>query len=383
MILIGTDNWSEGMWAREHKAEYDDWGEVLLYFKKAETIADPGVDTSQHGVDGPIISTGVWTTGRHFPLREPIRKAWAELGVSSNPDPNRGDLIGVGEVSENRKNGLRQISSSAYSLKGVTVFIDTLVKRVLISKDGETLRATGIECASGSAYLASKEVILSAGAYRTPQLLMLSGLGPKDHLASNSIETVLDLPDKAIERDEGRVPTASHPLLKTTRAFIGTLITYAVAYPLYPVNGPGGSHITTLLMAVQLTSKGSVRLASAGPIDSPLIDPNLYATEVDRYAIRQGVRDIAKLLLETTNCKRFVLKEKAPDSFPPLLANASDADIDARIAHSAISFCHPMGSAAMGKVVDNNLHVKGVEGLRVVYASVIPVAISAALQQAV
>lgn len=122
-------------------------------------------DLQQHGFDGPVWDASVSSTGRDYPLRDTIKAAWASAGVPALPeyDGNDGHPRGLAEVVENMKNGLRQLASTVYPLNGVTVMTNTLVKKVLLSTNGGTITATGIELANGTQYLARREVIVSAG----------------------------------------------------------------------------------------------------------------------------------------------------------------------------------------------------------------------------
>jgi len=128
------------------------------------------------------------------------------------------------------------------------------------------------------------------------------------------------------------------------------------------------------------TSRGSITLASSNPSDAPIIDPNYYATEFDRVLFRTGIRKVIQLMLGTSEGQSFVASEMPPPGFEPLGLDASDAEIDARVRRAANTFYHPAGSAAMGSVVDTDLKVYGIGGLRVVDASILPVAICAHYQ---
>jgi choline dehydrogenase-like flavoprotein len=126
-----------------------------------------------------------------------------------------------------------------------------------------------------------------------------------------------------------------------------------------------------------------VGLASSDPADDPIIDPNYYATEADRYVIRTGLKGLTKMLLETEEGRAFVESETTPAGLGPITEKTGDEEIDRRVAKVGDTLYHPAGTAAMGKVVDADLKVYGVDGLRVVDASVIPIPIAAHYQACV
>ena len=186
----------------------------------------------------------------------------------------------------------------------------------------------------------------------------------------------------ALEKDEGTV-SDDHPLLHPPRSHFETFVVYAGANGGDPVIPMDGSHIATRVVGLLPSSRGTVSLASSNAADDPVIDPNYYATEMDRHVIRSGLRELAKMLLETEEGRAFVEYETTPAGFDPIIAKMSDEEIDRRVAKVGDTLYHPAGTAAMGKVVDADLKVYGVEGLRVVDASVIPMPIAAHYQACV
>ena len=124
-------------------------------------------------------------------------------------------------------------------------------------------------------------------------------------------------------------------------------------------------------------------IRSAKAEDPPLIDANFNATESDRYILREALRKGASVLLETETGKSFISHEVAPEGYAQITRDTPDAEIDKRIRDFAYSLDHPMGSCSMGEVVDSHCRVKGVDGLRVVDASVFPVPIACHIQAAV
>lgn len=189
----------------------------------------------------------------------------------------------------------------------------------------------------------------------------------------------------------------SHYLLRTTQATMETLIDYE-SDPSVPgdhdgdtmiaasANPPDGTHIASVMVGLKPTSRGTVKLRSANVTDYPLIDPNYLATAVDRWAWREGVRGVVALMTapNTTLGRHIVDSETPPPTNaggPALTTNSTDDEIEARVRAAGYNTYHPMGSCSMGRVVDPaDLRVIGVEGLRVVDASVIPIAIGAHTQ---
>lgn len=166
---------------------------LLPYFKRCEKHFDPNADPEQHGFDGPVTTASVSSSGRKYPLRDHILKLWSNLGLKHVPDANNGHPQGITDLVENWRDGKRQIASATYPLDRVEVLTNTLVRRVIF----EDKVAVGVELANGQTRKIKPdgEVILSAGAYRTPQVLQLSGVGDAKHLAAHNIPVVLNLLD--------------------------------------------------------------------------------------------------------------------------------------------------------------------------------------------
>ncbi|KAL1966803.1 hypothetical protein VTN77DRAFT_3768 [Rasamsonia byssochlamydoides] len=185
--------------------------------------------------------------------------------------------------------------------------------------------------------------------------------------------------EKAIAADEANPATKStgvdfRALLAPGRSHVESIVMYG------PLGAPGvpmdGTYVATSVMLQLPTSRGSISIKSASPSDPPSIDPNYYATETDRTILIHATRRNLQALLETEAGKEYFEMEVAPPGLPALTSQSSDADIDARIRTTGIAHFHSAGSAAMGKVVGTDLRVYGVDGLRVVDASVLPVPIS-------
>ncbi|KAL1842001.1 hypothetical protein VTK73DRAFT_3337 [Phialemonium thermophilum] len=189
---------------------------------------------------------------------------------------------------------------------------------------------------------------------------------------------------RAIEKDEGVKPDPSrHPLLRKARGFIESVVLYMkLPFPGVPMDA---EHLTTNVVTLLPTSRGTVTLRSTKPEDAPKIQLNYLATEVDKHVYRDGLRQMTRLMLGTDFGKKYIAGESVPEALAPLGAEPlslddDDAKLDHRLALTAGTTWHPSGTCAMGKVVDAELRVRGVEGLRVVDASVFPVPLSAHIQ---
>ena len=428
-----------GGWSRGDKSDYDEWARLvgddrwsydglLPFFKKSEHHHN-SQDLSQHGYEGPIHYSSVSASdpNRRYPLREPLRAMWEEAGIKANNDGNGGSLLGMSELEENWYQGVRQPSHKAYDLQGVDVMTETTVQRIEMSNG----KATGVVLANGSHISATKEIILTAGAYRTPQLLMLSGIGPADELKSLGIPVIGDLPEvgrnsidhyslfqfwkvrdaslsfalgqdpwtspayfkgfpsdwvvrESVSSDqitnlisESRDDPHASAVLSTSRCHLETSIFYlpAGAEHVGLELPQDGLHIASSLMLMLPTSRGRVSLASASIDEPPCIDPQYYTTAADRHTLIQGVQRLTSTLLSSEKGNAIFEKEVPPPGLPPLQPTSNAEEIDARLRSVGIAHAHTIGTAAIGKVVDSELNVYGVKRLRVADASVIPVPI--------
>lgn len=439
--LGGGSTINFGGWNRGDASDYDDWGKtvgdqkwsyegLLPFFRRSETFESTNVDVKQHGVDGPIHVTPVSAT-RTFPLREPIKEAWTELGLAYNPDGCSGKLAGICDFFETWYDGKRQTAYQAYDLAGIEVLTETMVHRVEFEfEEGSSPKASTVLVADGQHIKARKEIILAAGAFRTPQVLILSGIGPSETLSQHGISLVSNAPEvgrnltdhfalyqlfKIRQPERGLAlgcPQLSDPVymkgfpsdwaitesvprqllepaflkdkadnsescddspLIQGRPHVETLIVYApLGVPDVPMDG---SFVMTSTMLLIPTSRGTVSINSPSPTAMPLINPNHFATEMDRVALIYGVRRTTQAMLETAAGKEYIEAEVTQPGTAALTSQSTDEEIEARIRSQGLAHYHPTGTAAMGKVVDTDLRVYGVNGLRVVDASVLPVAI--------
>ncbi|TVY51342.1 Pyranose dehydrogenase 3 [Lachnellula cervina] len=358
-------------------------------------------------------------------------------GLPAIADGNGGNPIGVAPLTENwHPKGYRQPAGRVYGLKGVEVVTNAQVHRIIL--DGNV--ATGAELVDGRRFTAEREVIVCCGAIRTPQVLLLSGIGPAEELARHGIKQLVDSPDvglnfhdqiamcqffkiknpdnlglvagsplwndpsyllgvpadivivdtaplkelkAAMIADGEPNVTDSHPHLQTNRGHLELLPIYApTEAPLTNLNIPfDGTCITVGQLNLLPTSRGSVTLASPDPSADPVIDPNYFATEADKVVVRHAMRPTMRSF-ETPEGQTIIEGEITPEGAAALTSKSSDAELDARIRKTASTWFHPGGSAAMGKVVDADLRVIGVERLRVCDVSVLPCPIGAHYQVA-
>ena len=445
-----------GTWTKGSAHDYDRWAQavgderwnyenLLPFMKRTErhfvSATDDVAEAMDHGHHGPIHTASVTSSSpeRIYPLRDAQLQAWKTLGVDRIADANSGSPLGVAELVENWRDGKRQITSSTYPMSGIDVKTNSVVQKVLTSNASGKLTATGIQLTNGTEIHCSHSVILSCGAYRTPQLLMLSGIGPSSLLSSHSIKTLLDQPHVGTQfhdhldvslcfslkhpehglsigtplwtspsyylglpcdwlvtthlthpsirsalRQDGIPETDLHHhyLLQPTTPHIETIFVYAPAgAPLANTHVPmDGTAIGVIIMNLQPTSRGSISISSNKVEDAPVIDPNYNATHVDRVMLREGVRQVLKLMYDTPQMKDVASSGLPPNGMPDLTLESRDEEIDERVRKTGQTLFHPGGGCAMGKVVDAECKVVGVEGLRVVDASVLPVPIGAHYQ---
>ena len=376
----------------------DDWtvDEVMATYKEMENAPDG--DDVIHGRRGP------------FPIR--VRK-YAELtpslrgfidaaeadGFPVVADFNGPDPSGVGGYPVNVIDGVRQNTGLVYLTEEVrgrsnlTISGDVLVDRVLF----EGRRALGVVTAGG-AEIRAGEVILSSGSYGSPAILLRSGIGPADDLAELGIHVVADLPVGRRLQDQPFYYNAY--ALKTDalamRPAVGALLWtrssearrdeldlhIAVTHLMPPEYSPTGGAIALSVAVVKPDSRGSLRLRSRDPREQPEIDCNYLAAERDARRMLEGVK-LARRIGRHPALARFLELEILPGAGvgDDLLADAIDSNL--------ASYGHPTATAPMGgrqdpwAVVDSRGSVKGIEGLRVVDASIMPGVPSVALNPTV
>jgi len=174
----------------------------------------------------------------------------------------------------------------------------------------------------------------------------------------------------AIAKDGGDIIYKQNLLSSSTH--IESVIFYGAFNPANPTIPMDGTHISSSVILLQPTSRGTVTLENTSPGSAPVIDPNYLSTHADRYMMREGLRKMSEVLLETDAGKSMVTGESTGENLPLITPTSSNEDFEKLIKNRARPYYHPGGTVSMGTVVDSECRVKGVQGLRVVDASVIP-----------
>ncbi|WP_088331971.1 choline dehydrogenase [Lacimicrobium sp. SS2-24] len=392
-----------------------DWQSVLPFFKKSEDQAR-GEDAF-HGIGGPL---GVSDLRYLSPLSQRFIEAGQSVGLAHIEDFNRENREGVGAYQVTQKDGQRCSSAKAYlkpakQRSNLHVITRAPVNRILTEKG----RAVGVELSAARGHqrvLARKEVILCAGAINSPKLLMLSGIGPAEQLNECGIDVVTDLPgvgqnlqdhlDAIVQyrcQRPGGYGLALSALPSYLRAawqylcsrqglftsniaeaggFARAIASSALAdvqFHFLPailkehgkqlVGGYGfGLHVCCLYPK----SRGEIRLNPRNPTGAPLIDPRYLADEDDRRVMIEGVKLARRLLQDAA------FDDVDGQEFMPGNDVRDDEAILAFIRQHAETIYHPVGTCRMGQAADSmtvvtpDLKVKGLDGLRVVDASVMP-----------
>lgn len=428
--VVGGSSSVNGMvYVRGDRSDFDHWAQLgnrgwsfddcLPYFMKSESYEGPAGGPAR-GEGGPLRVT---RRGIIHPLAKAFEEACRQYGLPANPDFNSGgDQEGVGPTDTTMADNKRWSSSRAFlhpalSRKNLQVVTHALATRIIVEKG----RAVGVEYSHRGrmkTLRAEREVILSGGAVNSPQLLQLSGIGDPGHLSRIGIRTIHDL--KGVGRNLHDHPgiggvkqrciqpisyVSSVSLAAKARAFAQYLImrngpaanngleAMAFVRSRPDIVAPDLQYFMTMLMyedsgrhiipehgyMVVFTlqrpeSRGSVMIRSADPRIAPDIDPNYFDQVIDLHTMREGVK-----------IGRDIFSQKAFDpyrgsEYAPGPEIRTDSQIDDWVRQNVDSNYHLSGSCKMGRdeaaVVDDQLKVHGLDGLRVVDASIMPTVVS-------
>jgi choline dehydrogenase len=422
-VLGGSSSINGLLYVRGQHEDYDRWrqhgnsgwgyDDVLPYFKKAEN-QQRGADDF-HGVGGP---QPVSDLGHPDPLSAAFIDAAAETGLPVNPDFNGASQEGAGFFQTTTRGGRRASTAVAYlrpakSRSNLQVETAALAQRIPF----EGRRARAVEYRQGGVLRtarARKEILVSGGAYNSPQLLQLSGVGPAELLKQHGIDVVLDAPGvgndlqdhlqvRLVTRCAQRVTLndiLNHPV---RRIMAGARYAVFRTGPLTIAAGTSGAFFKTnprlaspdvqihflpfstdkmgeklhsfsgfsaSVCQLRPESRGSLRIRSADPTAPPEIRINYLAIETDRTAFVEGIKILRKILAAPA-LKPFVAEEVEPG--PKI---SSDEEILNFCRQRGSTVYHPTSTCRMGNdplaVVDQRLRVRGIEGLRVVDASIMP-----------
>lgn len=429
-MLGGSSSLNAMIYMRGAKSDYDHWqalgnegwdfNNLLPYFKKAEH-QERGA-SSYHGINGPLNVTDLRYVN---PLSRAFVAAGQSLGLKHNDDFNGETQEGVGFYQVTQKNGQRHSTAAAYlkpalNRPNLTVLTQAHVTKVVVEKD----RATSVHYIyQGQQRQANvdREIILSGGSVNSPQLLMLSGIGAADELKPLGIPVVLDLPGVGKNLQDhlqaGVIYSCKQAITLETAQSIGNILSYmtrrqglltsniaeaggfvktradliapdiqfhfAPAYFLRhglenPKKGYGFSIGATVLRP---QSRGEITLGSSDPLAHPIIRANYFTETVDLSTFVKGL----EFVLDIAQSKPFdpyrgeeMWLSKIPHTAKAMRDNPKL--IAEHIRAIAETIYHPVGTCKMGQddmaVVDAQLRVHGLEGLRVVDASIMPTLIS-------
>lgn len=423
-VLGGCSSINGLLYVRGQPEDYDYWQElgnegwgwddIEPIFKRMEDWQ--GDTNAERGVGGPL-------TVSPTRVSRPVVDAWVQAAQNSgyhrNHDYNGANQEGVGLFQLTLRNGRRCSSAVAYlnpakKRPNMTVMTNTQVKRILFDGD----RAVGLETAKG-VIRAKQEIVLSAGALASPQLLMVSGIGNGEELSQHGIDVVKDLPGVGKNLQDH---LQARPIFKCRSSTINTEINswfkqgmigleYALKrtgpmtmaaslgtgflstslspgrpdiqfhiQPFSADNPADGPHkfdaFTASVLQLRPESAGHIELASRNMTDAPLIHPNYLATETDQKTLVEGIK-IARKITQAEPLHSMIVEEFRPGK---AVAEDDDAAILDWARQASATIYHPTGTCKMGSddmaVVDNQLRVHGIKGLRVADASIMPQIVS-------
>ena len=424
-VLGGSSSINGLLYVRGQAQDYDgwaqmgctgwSWSDVLPLFQRSENWEGED-DTGLRGKSGPL-------SVQNSRLTRDVVDKWVDAAVNAgykrNPDYNGADQEGVGYFQLTMKGGRRCSSAKAYlsdarGRSNLEIITDAQTEKVIIN-DGRAMGVRIRRHGQMQTITARAEVILSAGAIGSPQILMLSGLGAGDELSQHGINVVSDLQgvgknlqdhlqarpvfkcNASTINTETKDPfqlakialkyalKRSGPMAMAASlgtAFLKThpaLETPDIQFHLQPFSADNiadGSHdfsaFTASVLQLRPESRGHIELVSSKPEDYPAIHPNYLATKTDCETLVAGIK-IARAVCRTDPVKSLITEEHAPG---PAVADNDDAAILEWARNTSTTIYHPTGTCKMGQdkmaVVDEKLRVYGVSRLRVADASIMP-----------
>ncbi len=417
-VLGGSSSINAMIYIRGHSSDYNHWreqgnpgwsyAEVLPRFRKSENYARGASEF--HGASGPL---SVAELEYVSPISRAFVEAGMEGGLRRNDDFNAASQHGVGFYHVTQRKGRRHSAADAFlrpALARPNLSVRTRAQATRILAEGT--RAAGVEWLENTApqqARARREVILSGGAVNSPQLLMLSGIGPADHLRAHGIAVIADLPGVGQNlQDHMFLPVAyrcrrpesldhaetlpnllrylvfhNGPLASNVAeagAFLHTrpalpapdlqLLFWPCFYLDHGFTRPKGHGFTVGPTLIRPQSRGYIRLRSADPLAPPEIQPNYLSAEADLRVLVHGIR-ACRSIIRGRATERYRGEETHPGA-----ATQTDAEIADYVRRTAESVYHPVGTCRMGvdadAVVEPQLRVRGMAGLRVADASIMP-----------
>ncbi|MFI5408869.1 GMC family oxidoreductase [Kaistia sp. UC242_56] len=418
--LGGSSSINGMIYIRGQKEDYDSWAEggnsgwsydnVLPYFRRAEN--NERLAGRYHGTEGPL---RVSDQRSPSPLARAYVLAAQQAGYPFNPDFNGENQLGTNLYQVTQKDGRRASAATSYlrpamSRPNLTVITGAMSRRLIVERN----RVVGVEYEkSGKIQVArcEREVLLSAGAIGSPKLLLLSGIGPADELRALGIKPLHELPVGRNYQDHLNsyvVSDLKEPISYDGQNEFPRNIKHGIQYLLYrtgaptsPVaeggcfissDGSGRADIQTHVLPAYVVnaartkvqghgitinscvmrpkSRGTVKLASANPEDAPLIDPNYHDHEYDRRMSIESIRHIREILAQPAMAKHI----KA-ERFPSAELRTDEEILSYVRQYGSVDY-HPAGTCRMGTgadaVVDPELKLHGMDGIRVIDNSIMP-----------
>ena len=424
-LLGGCSAINGAVYIRGHRKDYDSWAkkfgvegwsynDVLTAFKKQESWSGP--HNQFHGEDGELTVSDIRSPNK---IATSFIAAGVEAGHEHNEDFNGASQDGVGYYHVNQKKGARMSSARAFlrpakKRSNLSILHSTMVEKIVI--EGKRVTGLLVERDGEKMFLSSaKEVVISAGAINSPQLLMISGIGDKDHLAEHGIETVVNLPGVGQNlqdhpsvglsiADKSRASMALNPRSAPKMALAGLQYMFTQNGRFSSNAAEAGGYIRTLpdlekpdaqltlvvgmktsadlipsehgfvlhVNVCQAKSRGRVYLKSASHKDKPGIEHGFLKNDEDVQTLVRGLKIGREIIAQPA------LAEIAGEELIPGKQCQSDEELSEAVRQNLATVYHPVGTCRMGTaddpntVVDSRLKVLGIDGLRVADASVIP-----------